>query len=108
MAIDVYDFIAGNTLPILQVEITNKQTGVPVPLAGLLTATLSWSIDGGSTVSKAMTVLAGLDNGTVEYQFGPGDLVAGTMSIQVVITEISTGFISTTVNGIKKIVGPSL
>jgi hypothetical protein len=55
-----------------------------------------------------MTVLTGADDGKVEYQFQAGELIAGDMQIQVKITETASGKIATTINDVKKIVGPSL
>lgn len=101
-------FIATNTLPVIRVAIRDSKTGSKVSLEGVYTAVITWSIDGAASVSKAMTVLTGVLDGFVEYQFEAGTLLAGTMQIQVTITEIATGFTSTTVNEIKKIIGASL
>jgi hypothetical protein len=108
MSSNTNTFIAANTLPKIRVAIRDSKTGLKVSLEGLYTATIAWSIDSAATVSKAMSVLTGSNDGYVEYQFGAGDLVAGTMQIQITITEIATGFTSTTVNEIKKIIGASL
>lgn len=101
-------FIAANTLPTLRVAVRDSKTGSKVSLEGLYTATIAWSIDGAATVSTPATVLTGANDGYVEYRFTAGQLVAGTMQIQVTLTETATGFTSTTVNEIKKIVGASL
>jgi len=101
-------FIAANTLPKIRVAIRDSKTGSKVSLEGIYTATITWSIDSAASVSAAMSVLTGVNDGYVEYQFTAGQLIAGTMQIQVTITEIATGFTSTTVNEIKKIVGASL
>lgn len=101
-------FIATNTLSKLRVAIRDSKTGTKIPLDGLYTATITWSIDGAASVSRAATVLTGVNDGYVEYQFKAGELIAGTMQVQITITEIATGFTSTTINEIKKIVGASL
>ena len=101
-------FIASNTLPKIRVAVRDSKTGLKVSLDGIYTATIAWSIDSAATVSQAASVLTGVEDGYVEYQFGAGELTAGTMIIQVTITEIATGFTSTTTNEIKKIIGASL
>jgi hypothetical protein len=101
-------FIAGNTLPKIRVALRDQKTGLKVALDGIYTAAVTWSIDGAASVSGAATVLTGANDGVIEYQFKAGELIAGTMQLQVTITEIATGFTSTTVNEIKKIIGASL
>lgn len=108
MATTKYDFRAGDTLSVLRVTILDKQTRNAIPLDGTHTANLVWSIDDAASVSRAMTVLTGADDGKVEYQFLTGELLEGTMQAQVKITETASSKIATTVNEIKKIIGPSL
>jgi len=103
-----YDFMSGDTLSTIRVIITDAVTRLRIPLATLFTASIVFQIDTGPVISRAMTVLSGDDDGIVEYQFQTGELTAGTMQAQVKITEISSGKIATTINGIKKIVGQSL
>lgn len=101
-------FVAGNTLPSIRVAVRDSKTGSKMALDGSHTAVITWSIDGAASVSQAMDVLTGVLDGYVEYQFLAGELIAGTMQIQVTITEIASGFTSTTTNEIKKIIGASL
>lgn len=108
MSATVYDFMSGDTLSVLRVNIVDSVGRQPVPLSTLFTASLVWSIDGGPSVSRAMNVLSGADDGAVEYQFTTGELVAGSMVAQVKLTQISSGNIVTTVNPIKKTIGASL
>jgi hypothetical protein len=101
-------FVASNTLPKIRVAVRDSKTGSKLALAGIYTATITWSVDSAASVSRAMSVLTGVNDGYVEYQFAAGELIAGTMQIQVTITEIATGFTATTTNEIKKIIGASL
>ena len=108
MGIIKYDFRKGDTLSTLEVEIKDKQTKQTILLDGTHTAQLIWSIEGAASVSRAMTVLTGADDGKVSYQFLTGELIAGTMEAQIKITEISSGKIATTVDDITKKIGPIL
>jgi len=108
MSAEKFDFMSGDTLSTIRVIITDAVTRLRIPLNGLFTAQIVFQIDVGPVISQAMTVLAGADDGIVEYQFQAGELVAGTMQAQVKITEITSAKIATTINGIKKIVGQSL
>ena len=108
MSTSTNTFIAGNTLPIFRFAIRDSKTGSKVSLEGIYTATITWTIDAGTPVPRAATVLTGVLDGYVQYQFLAGELVAGEMVIQVTITEIATGFTSTTINPIKKTIGASL
>jgi hypothetical protein len=108
MAATTFDFRADDTLTVIRFTIFDKQTKQVIPLNGTHTANIVWSIDEAPSVSRAMTVLTGADDGKVEYQFQAGELIAGDMQIQVKITETASGKIATTINDVKKIVGPSL
>lgn len=101
-------FVAGNTLPSIRVAVRDSKTGSKMALDGSHTAVITWSIDEAASVSQTMDVLTGVLDGYVEYQFLAGELIAGTMQVQVTITEIASGFTSTTTNEIKKIIGASL
>jgi hypothetical protein len=101
-------FVAGDTLTSIRVAIRDSKTGSKMALDGSHTAVISWSIDEAATVAKSMDVLTGSLDGNVEYQFLAGELVAGTMQIQVTITEIASGFEATTTNEIKRIIGAAL
>jgi hypothetical protein len=103
-----YDFRANDTLPVIRISIFDEQTKQIIPLFGTHTANIVWSIDGAASVSRATTVLDTPNNGKVEYQFLTGELVAGTMIAQVQVTEIASGKIATTINDIKKLIGPVL
>lgn len=103
-----YDFRADDSLTVIRFTIFDKQTKQVIPLDGTHTANIVWSIDEAASVSRAMTVLTGADDGKVEYQFATGELIAGDMMIQVEITETASGKIATTINDIKKVVGPKL
>ena len=103
-----YDFRDGDTLSAIKVNIFDKQTKVSVPLFASFTAEIKWSIDNAATQTRAMNVLSGNDDGSVLYQFTAGELLVGTMLIQVRIIENGTGFDATTVNDICKRIGPSL
>lgn len=108
MSTTVNTFIAGNTLPSIRVAIRDSKTGAKLALDGAYTAIITWSIDGAASVAQTATVLTGVLDGWVEYQFLAGELTAGTMQIQVTITEIASGFIATTTNEIKRVIGASL
>lgn len=108
MSCVTYDFRAGNTLPTLKVKVLDSNTKQIIPLDTLFTANLIWKIDTGPTITKAMNVLTGADDGFVEYQFLSGELVAGTMTAIVELTEIATGKTTSTVKDIIREVGPSL
>jgi len=105
MSTGTNDFMAGDTLSVLRVDIVDSVTKQTVLLDTLFTAQLTWKIDSGASVSKAMNVLTAPDDGTVEYQFTIGELTAGIMLAQVQLTEIATGKIVTTINQIKKTIG---
>ena len=108
MSTSTNTFVAGNTLPSIRVAIRDSKTGSKLALDGAYTATITWSIDSAASVAKAATVLTGVNDGSVEYQFLAGELIAGVMDIQVTVTEIASGFTSTTINPIKKTIGASL
>jgi hypothetical protein len=108
MASNKFDFRAGDTLTKVRFTIFDKQTKQVLPLNGTHTAQLVWSIDEAASVSQAMTVLTGVDDGKVEYQFQTGELKEGTIEMQVKITETASGNIATNINTVKKIVGPVL
>jgi len=108
MSVTKYDFRADDTLTVFRFTIFDKQTKTVIPLSGTHTANLVWSINGGASVTRAMSVLSGADDGKVEYQFASGELIEGTMEVQVKITETSSGNIATTINDITKLIGPSL
>lgn len=98
----------GDTLSSLKITINDSATKARISLDTVFTATLTWSIDEGTSTTKAMNVLTGPEDGIVEYQFTAGELTPGTMLAQVTITEISSGKVATTINEIRKEVGASL
>jgi hypothetical protein len=108
MASIIYDFRANDNLSIYQAEFRDKTTKALIPMDGIYTATIQFSIEGGATTTRAMTILTGADDGKAEYQFATGELTVGTMEVQVTITEIASGKIATSVNPVFKEIGPSL
>ena len=108
MSVIQFDFRSGDTLSIFKITVKDKQTKQTLSLDGTHTAQLVWSIEGAASVSRAMTVLTGADDGKVSYQFLAGELIAGTMVAQVKITETASGNVATTINDITKEIGPSL
>jgi hypothetical protein len=108
MALQTFDFRANDNLSVYETELRDKVTKALIPMDGLFTATIQFSIEGGPTTTRAMTILTGVDDGKAEYQFATGELTVGTMEIQVTITEIASGKIATTVNQVFKEIGPSL
>jgi hypothetical protein len=68
------DFVAGDTATKLRRTIKNGQDGSVVDLSGA-TVKIKWRIDGGTLVTKDMTILDAA-KGRVEYQFGAGELTA--------------------------------
>tara|TARA_R110000772_G_scaffold267971_1_gene393530 strand:- start:6172 stop:6498 length:327 start_codon:yes stop_codon:yes gene_type:complete len=108
MSSNLYDFREGDTLSVLRTTALDDVTKEIIPLSTLFTATLVFQIGAGPTISQPMSVLSGVDDGVAEYQFGAGELTPGTMTAQVVLTQISTARTSTNTNEIIKQVGPSL
>jgi hypothetical protein len=112
MSAEKYDLMEGDTLSAIKVIITNSVTKARIPLDSLFTAQIVFTITNGSVVgptnTQAMTVLAGADDGIVQYQFQAGELIPGIMAAQVKITEIISSKVATTINGIRKTVGASL
>jgi hypothetical protein len=108
MGFQTFDFRAGDTLSIYETELRDKNTKALIPMDGIYTATIQFKVEDGPTISKAMTILTGVDDGKAEYQFLGSELTPGTMEIQVTITEIASGKIATSVNPVFKEVGPSL
>ena len=106
MSLTKYDFREGNTLSTFRLTVLDKNTKEVVPLAASFTATIWFKIDENPSVTKAMTVLTGADDGKVEYQFITGELIEGTMTIIVTIVETGSGKDASTVNDIIKKVGP--
>ncbi len=72
-----YQLVAGDGGSKLRVTILDSITSDPFDVNGK-TAKLRYSINGGATVEKTMTVLDQITNkGKVEYQFLVADLTAG-------------------------------
>lgn len=108
MALQTFDFRAGDNLSVYETELRDKVTKALIPMDGVYTATIQFRVEDGPVISQAMTILTGADDGKAEYQFLSSELTVGTMEIQVTITETASGKIATTVNQIFKEVGPSL
>jgi hypothetical protein len=79
-----YDFVAGDTNSVLTVTCQKADGTGPMNLTGG-TVTLRWSVDGATKVEKTMT-LTDPANGVASYTFGTGELVAGIMAAEVVVT----------------------
>lgn len=78
-----HDLVAGDGGSALHVTIKENTTGVPVDLTGK-TVQLRFSINGGTTVLKTMTLLDQVARpGEATYQFTTGDLSAGAMTGEV-------------------------
>jgi hypothetical protein len=72
-----YELVAGDGGSTIRVSILDSLTGDALDLTGK-TAQLRYSINGGTTVEKAMTLMNQTTNrGKVEYQFLVADLSAG-------------------------------
>lgn len=81
-----FSFVAGDTASVLTVTCKRSDTGVVIDLTGA-TVRLKWRIDGGTLVTKLMTVTTPA-TGVATYEFDTGDLTAGQMMAEV---EITTG-----------------
>ena len=81
-----YSFVAGDTASVLTVTCKRSDTGAVIDLTGV-TVSLKWRIDGGTLVTKTMTVTAPA-TGVATYEFDTADLVAGIMLAEV---EVTTG-----------------
>jgi len=79
-----FSFVAGDTNSVLTVTCKNSETGAPINLSGC-TVKLYYSMDGGTPVSKTMTV-TDAPNGICTYTFGALELVAGLMRAEVEVT----------------------
>src|SRR5512145_3222151 len=88
-----YSFVAGDTNSVLTVTCKRADTGAPINLAGA-TVALKWRIDGGTLVSKSMTIVDAA-NGIVSYTFAAGELLEGLMRAEVEVTV--TGKVTTSV-----------
>lgn len=75
-----YSFVAADTNSALVVTCNDKD-GTVIDISSA-TVTLRWSIDGGTVVSKTMTIVDG-PNGVASYTFGTGELVAGIMAAEI-------------------------
>ena len=53
------------------------------------TVTLFWRVDGSTPVSSAVMTIDNATGGLISYQFGVGELVAGTNRVEVLITDAS-------------------
>lgn len=79
----VYQFVAGDGGSTLHVTVLDSVTKEPKDLTGK-TVQLRYSINGGVTVEKSMTVLNQTTHpGQAEYQFLVADLTAGTLKGEV-------------------------
>lgn len=72
-----FEFVAGDRGAKLRITIDNSLTNEPFDLTAK-TVTARYSLNGGSTVEKTMTVLDQATNkGQAEYQFTAADLPTG-------------------------------
>lgn len=79
-----YSLVAGDTNTALTVTCKRADTGAAINLAGA-TVSLKWRVDGGTLVTKTMTVTDEA-NGVASYTFGAGELTAGLMVAEVEVT----------------------
>jgi hypothetical protein len=79
-----YDFVAGDDNSVLTVTCKKADGSGVIDLTGTV-VTLRWSIDGATKVEKTMTSSAPA-TGVATYTFGTGDLVAGMMTAEVIVT----------------------
>jgi BppU N-terminal domain len=79
-----YSFVAGDTNSVLTVTCKRADSGAVIDLAGA-TVSLKWRVDGGTLVTKSMTI-TDAPNGVCAYTFGTGELVAGIMVAEVAVT----------------------
>ena len=78
-----YELVAGDGGSKLRVTVLDSATKLPMDLTGKA-AQARYSIDGGATVEKAMTVLdQSTYKGQAEYQFLTTDLTPGTLKGEV-------------------------
>jgi hypothetical protein len=99
-----FSFVAGDTNSVLTVTCKRSDTGAAINLAGM-TVSIRWSVDGGTPVTKSMTITDAA-NGVCTYTFGTGDLVAGIMRAEVIIT--SSGKVVTSLEPFSFTVRPVL
>lgn len=79
-----FSFVAGDTNSVLTVTCKDAAAGTPINLSAS-TVALKWRVDGGTLVSKTMTVTDAA-NGVVAYTFGSSELAEGIMVAEVEIT----------------------
>jgi hypothetical protein len=82
-----YQVVAGDSGSVLRVTCKNTATNAPLDLTGKAVK-LRFKLNGGSLVSRTMTVLTPQTNGQAEYQFAGAELsAAGTLECEVRINE---------------------
>lgn len=81
----IYQFVENDTGSALQVECVDNETGNPINLTDK-TVWIRFKINSGSLASATMTVINAA-SGTAQYQFGAGELVAGTLYVSVRIVD---------------------
>jgi hypothetical protein len=79
-----YSFVAGDTDSVLTVTCKRADTGAVINLSAA-TVALSWRVDGGTLVTKSMTI-TDAPNGVCTYTFAVDELVAGIMQAEVEVT----------------------
>jgi hypothetical protein len=80
-----YDFVSGDTNSVLTVTCKRSDTAAALDLTGA-TATLKYRIDGGTLVTKTMTVALPETGGICTYTFGTAELTGGIMVAEVEVT----------------------
>lgn len=87
------ELVASDTGSKLTVVLTDAGTGNAIDLTGS-TVKLKYRLGGGALVTKTMTVTAPATQGIATYQFGTGELTAGTLNAEVEITDQSGNVIT--------------
>jgi hypothetical protein len=103
-----FDLVAGDGGTVLRTMIRDRAADAPVNLTGK-TVTLRYSLNGGATVQKTMTLLdQSLKPGQAEYQFLTTDVPAGGELIGEVRLQSGLADQLTTVDRFHLLVGAPL
>lgn len=81
----IYDFVSGDTGSIYERTCKNDNDSTIINLTGA-TVKLNWKDSGGVKQTRTMTITSAV-NGIVEYHFTATELFAGTMNLEVEITD---------------------
>ena len=82
------DFVQGDTGSSIQFTCIDSNNYSPMNLA-IYTATINWRNSSNTLITRSMQKHDSA-NGILRYTFGTGELVAGTMKFDIILTNINT------------------